>query len=45
MQLLPAAEDAEAAAALRKLEKAPTNSQDAEAEMAQVEQEKALQGY
>ena len=45
MQLLPAAEDAEAAAALRELEKAPTNYQDAEAEMAQGEQEKALQGY
>ena len=45
MQLLPAAEDAEAAAALRELEKAPTNYQDAEAEVAQEEQEKVLKGY
>ena len=40
--MLPAAEDAQAAAALWELEKAPTNYQDAEAEMAQGEQEKAL---
>ena len=38
------AEDAEAAAALRELEKALTNYQDAEAEVAQGELEKALKG-
>ena len=43
--MLPAALEAQAAAALWELEKAPTNYQDAEAEMAQGEQEKALQGY
>ena len=39
------AECAEVAAALRELEKAPTNYQDAEAEDAQGEPEKALKGY
>ena len=38
------AEDAEAAAALRELEKALTSYQDAEAEVAQGELEKALKG-
>ena len=44
VQLLPAAEDAEAAAALRELEKALTSYQDAEAEVAQGGLEKALKG-
>ena len=39
------AEDAEAAAALRELEKALTSYQDAEAEVAQGGLEKALRGY
>ena len=39
------AEDAEASAALRELEKALTNYQDAVAEVAQGELEKALKGY
>ena len=43
--MLPAAEDAQAAAALWELEKAPTNYQDGEAEVAQEEQEKVLKGY
>ena len=44
MQLLPAAEDAEAAAALRELEKALASYQDAEDEVAQGGLEKALKG-
>ena len=41
---MPGSVDAEAAAALRELEKAPTNYQDAEVEVAQGEPEKALKG-